>query len=74
MSKNDSNKTISLPNTFQPVNTRTYQPNQLLTETYQPVGQAQVPTVIPTLVSGVAPAAVPPPVVVPPPAANASTD
>ncbi len=52
---------IRLPNTYQPDNTRTYQPNQLLTETYQPVGQVQVPTEVPQLVSGVAPASTPAP-------------
>jgi hypothetical protein len=65
MSKPASDQPISLPNTFQP-GTRTYQPTRLLTETYQPVGQVQVPTEIPQLVSGVAlPPAPPVPAVVP---------
>lgn len=68
MSKDDQK--ISLGNTFQPNHTRTFQPSDLLTETYQPVGQAELPTVIPPLVSGVAPA----PTSTPPPVASASED
>jgi hypothetical protein len=63
MSKPDSHvpdQSIRLPNTYQP-GSRTYQPNQLLTETYQPVGEVQVPTEFPPLISGVAPAPTPAP-------------
>lgn len=48
---NAADKPMTLPNTFQP--------GQWLTETYQPVGQVQVPTQVPQLVSGVAPAPAP---------------
>jgi hypothetical protein len=54
-----SNKaaSTSLANTFQPQNA-----GRLLTETYQPVGSAEIPKEIPVLVSGVAvPAAAVPP-------------
>jgi len=48
-----------------------YQPTQLLTETYQPVGPAEVPAFIPPLISGVAN----PPVTAPQiPVATASTE
>jgi hypothetical protein len=41
--------------------TKTFQPQpRLLTETYQPVGQVQVPTTFVPLVSGVAPPPPPP--------------
>lgn len=51
MSKNRFSGEVMAANSYRPVNAQ-----QVLTRTYRPQGDAQVPTSVPNLVSGVSPA------------------
>lgn len=51
MSKNRFSGEVMAANSYRPVNAQ-----QVLTRTYRPQGDAQIPTSVPNLVSGVSPA------------------
>lgn len=51
MSKNNFSSEVMAANSYRPVNAQ-----QVLTRTYRPQGDAQIPVSVPNLVSGVSPA------------------